>query len=59
MKSLNNHISAMLAKITNTSYKKDTQEEQLTGISSKLLSVDLVLTNKNKNQSEQETIFDQ
>ena len=33
---MNNHISSMLAKITDISYKIDNQEEQLTELSSKL-----------------------
>ena len=36
MKALNHHISAMLAKLTDTSSKTDNQEEQLTEISFKL-----------------------
>ena len=36
MKTLNEHISDMLTKLTNTSYKTENQEEQLTDILSKL-----------------------
>ena len=36
MKTLDDHISTMLTKRTNTSSKTDKQEEQLTDISSKL-----------------------
>ena len=36
MKALNDHIYAMLAKLTNKSYNTDKQEKKLTYISSKL-----------------------
>ena len=36
MKTMNDHISSMLTKLTDTNFKTENQEEQLTDISSKL-----------------------
>ena len=49
---MNNHISALLAKLTGTSSNTDNQEEKLTDISSKLSTyeyhIDKVIINEIK-----------
>ena len=47
METLNDHISATIKKLTNTSYNTDKQEEQLTDISSKLSTYEDLLEKMN------------
>ena len=43
MKALNDHISDIIAKLSNTSFNTDNQEKQLTDISSKLSTYEDIL----------------
>ena len=55
MKALNNHISDMLEKVTDTSSKIDNQEEKTTDISSKLSNHEDYLEKLNTTETQTQT----